>query len=73
MDFSLIENSVTISNVDKYAAIIGEKPSLGARSPVLWNAAFKKLDLNYRMLPFDVSEDNILIYFNILKKMFNFQ
>ena len=40
MDYSLIENKIDIGHLDKYAAIIGENPSSGARSPTLWNAAF---------------------------------
>jgi shikimate dehydrogenase len=38
-----------------FAAILGASPSRGARSPVLWNAAFEAHGLNARMLPFDVT------------------
>ena len=43
-----------------YAAIIGETPSKGARSPLLWNAAFKAHDLDQSMVPLDVSQKNII-------------
>jgi shikimate dehydrogenase len=59
MNASLIENQVDIAHLDKYAAIIGENPSQGARSPKLWNAVFDDSELNYLMVPFDVTKDNI--------------
>ena len=34
----LIENKIKIGNIKKYTAIIGETPSIGARSPKLWNS-----------------------------------
>ena len=55
MDTSLIANQINIAHLDKYAAIIGENPSNGARSPKLWNAVFKHSNLNYSMVPMDVS------------------
>ena len=45
MNLSLIGNQIKIDHLDQYAAIIGESPSKGARSPKLWNAAFQKLIL----------------------------
>ncbi len=59
MDASLIENRVNIIHLDKYAAIIGEKPSQGARSPELWNAVFDNNGLNYSMVPLDVTKENV--------------
>jgi shikimate dehydrogenase len=59
MDASLIENQVDIARLDKYAAIIGELPSQGARSPKLWNAVFDDSGLNYSMVPFDVTKSNV--------------
>ena len=47
--FDLINNQIKIDNLDKFAVIIGKNPSLNARSPVLWNAAFKANNLNYSM------------------------
>jgi len=60
MNTSLITNIVNINNLEKYAAIIGEKPSTGARSPKLWNAVFRMSSLNYSMVPLDVTRDNIV-------------
>jgi len=54
----LIENQLNFAN-KKFAAIIGENPSSGARSPKLWNAVFKELNLDVSMLPIDVVKKNI--------------
>ena len=56
----IINNNVSLNNLDKFAAIIGSQPSKGARSPILWNSAFKAHDLNYLMVPLDVEKDNLL-------------
>ncbi len=57
---SLISNSITnLENTEKYAAIIGENPSSGARSPKLWDAAFKDNKIDAVMHPFDVTRDNL--------------
>ena len=60
MDYSLIDNQIDIGRIDKYAAIIGESPSDGARSPNLWNAAFESSGLKYSMVPLDVQKQNII-------------
>jgi len=39
--------------------IIGERPSQGAKSPVLWNAAYQGLGMDAGFLPFDVSSDGL--------------
>ena len=44
---------------ERFAGIIGERPSQSAKSPVLWNAAFKGLGLNAIFLPFDVDESKL--------------
>ena len=44
---------------DSFAAIIGERPSLTARSPRLWNAAFRALNRNSRFLALDVTPDRL--------------
>lgn len=66
MNNSLIENKIDVAVLDKYAAIIGEKPSNGARSPELWNKVFKESDLNYKMVPIDVSENKLKNLLNSL-------
>ncbi len=42
-----------------FAAILGESPSRGARSPGLWNAAFRSLGISAAMHPFDVPRGNL--------------
>ena len=42
-----------------YTAIIGLQPSKGARSPILWNAAYNFLHSTSKMIPLDVSISNI--------------
>lgn len=57
---NLIENIIDFDKLGLYAAIIGETPSKGARSPLLWNAAFKAHDLDQSMIPLDVNQKNII-------------
>ncbi|MBM3602075.1 MAG: shikimate dehydrogenase [Alphaproteobacteria bacterium] len=49
----LIDNPVQLTT-GRYAAILGLSPSKGARSPVLWNAAFEAAHIDARMVPMDV-------------------
>ena len=42
---NLIDNNIDEKNIKNFVAIIGETPSKGARSPVLWNRAFKNLSI----------------------------
>ena len=62
----LVENKIDFEKLDLYAAIIGETPSKGARSPLLWNAAFKAHNLDQSMIPFDVNQKNIFQLLNEL-------
>ena len=48
-----------LAEMSQFAAILGESPSKGARSPLLWNAAFKALNIECEMLPMDVSSENL--------------
>ncbi|MGD9079388.1 MAG: hypothetical protein PVG96_08610 [Desulfobacterales bacterium] len=58
LDF--IDNkNLNLSQTDYYAAILGESPSKGAKSPALWNAAFKGLGLAGIMHPMDVQPDRL--------------
>ena len=68
MNSSLVGNQITIDHLDQYAAIIGESPSKGARSPKLWNAVFKDCDLNCKMIPLDVDNENIINLLNDLNE-----
>lgn len=53
-----IGNPVTIAT-ERYAAILGATPSKGARSPTLWNAAFKAAGIDAVMHPMDVTADDL--------------
>ena len=55
----LILNEFDGSSLDKFAVIIGSNPSKTARSPLLWNSAFKAHGLNMRMLPMDIEKKNL--------------
>ena len=51
-----ILNNVDVKPFDNFTAIIGANPSKGARSPILWNAAFGVLGKNVTMVPFDIGD-----------------
>ena len=56
----VIENKgLDLEQTDYYAAILGESPSKGAKSPSLWNAAFKELKLSGMMHPMDVRTERL--------------
>jgi len=65
IDINLMTNQVSelVTNTficDKqYAAIIGLTPSKGARSPILWNAAFEAANKSTKMYPLDVIPENL--------------
>ena len=51
----LLDNTID-DTTERYAAILGLSPSKGARSPMLWNAAFAAAGADAVMHPFDVGE-----------------
>ena len=55
---NLVENNI-LKFENQYATIIGLNPSKGARSPVLWNAAFKEFGMSMKMFPLDVERRNV--------------
>jgi shikimate dehydrogenase len=56
----VIENkNLNLEATEAYAAILGESPSKGARSPLLWNHAFEELDIAGFMHPMDVVSDKL--------------
>lgn len=65
---SLIANKVDLYGCDYYAAIIGENPSKGARSPLLWNAAFDTFGIRAKMLPLDIADPKLVDLINELEK-----
>lgn len=66
--FDFISNRVEIDKLERFAVIIGKNPSKNARSPLLWNAAFKANNLNYSMIPVDVDLENLEIVLNFLQQ-----
>jgi shikimate dehydrogenase len=66
-----IENKIKNKN-KKYTLIVGRAPSKGARSPKLWNKAYKVLNLKVKMEPADLPQRNIKDFFNFIKKDKNF-
>jgi shikimate dehydrogenase len=68
----LTKNQVDYPDGKKYAAIIGEAPSKGARSPVLWDAAFDAHKVEARMLPLDVDLQNLNALLSALEIDCNF-
>ncbi|MGB1006871.1 MAG: hypothetical protein ACPGVX_06820, partial [Thalassobaculaceae bacterium] len=63
---ALIGNEVRPTTA-RFAAILGLTPSKGARSPVLWNAAFEAAGDNACMVPMDVSEANLAALVDVLR------
>ena len=55
----LISNEVILGNHSHYCAILGESPSKGARSPVLWNECFNDQNISCYFYPFDVSSQTL--------------
>jgi shikimate dehydrogenase len=66
-----IENQIKFEN-KKYTLIVGTAPSKGARSPKLWNKAYKALKLKVKMEPADLPQKNVKDFFNFIKKDKNF-
>jgi shikimate dehydrogenase len=64
----LIDNSIDIDPKEDFAAIIGQIPSKGARSPLLWNAVFEEIGIHTKMIPLDVSAQNIHLLIDVLSK-----
>ena len=64
----IIENEIKEPNLDFYSVIVGTKPSVGARSPSLWNKVYKYEEKKVRMVPLDVREEKIEQLFNYLKQ-----
>jgi shikimate dehydrogenase len=67
-----LDNFLNIKPSEKYAGILGANPSEGARSPILWNGAFKAYGLNRKMYPMDVADSNLVGLLDYLDKDNNF-
>lgn len=51
---ALFSNAPDLGATPRYAGIVGERPSQGARSPSLWNAVFTASNAPVKFHPFDV-------------------
>ena len=68
----LISNTLSYPSNQPYAAILGESPSKGARSPLLWNAAFSAQGINAEMVALDITTDKLETVLRVLKDDVNF-
>ena len=41
--------------MENYTLILGENPSKGARSPVLWNKTYSHFNISQKMYPKDIA------------------
>ena len=65
----LIENQIENNlNIKNFALIIGLSPSTGARSPKLWNRAYKSINRSCKMFPADVTKKKLFKLMGLLKK-----
>lgn len=69
---SVIENNIILDDDKIFAAILGSTPSYGARSPKLWNMAFKAHGVDATMHPLDIRPSRIYRVLEILEAESNF-
>ncbi len=70
---NFINNKLNLKKKTKFTLIIGSSPSKGARSPLLWNNAYRSFGQKTRMYPADVSDKNLKSLIKFLKFEKNFQ
>ena len=63
----ILNNKINFKEKNNFALIIGLTPSKGARSPALWNSAYKFFNKKTKMFPADVKEKNLGKLCNYLK------
>jgi len=63
-----IDNTIKLKNLKKFSLIIGNSPSKGARSPILWNKVYRSLKLKQLMLPADIKSENFDKFIYFIKK-----
>ncbi len=61
-----------MSKNEQYSAILGLKPSKGARSPKLWNKVYRHIKSKRRMIPIDIKKKDFKKKFLELSKDKNF-
>ena len=67
-----ISNRINLKNNNRFVLIIGSGPSKGARSPKLWNSAYRFFKKKIKMYPADVDENNLKEFCRYLKSDKNF-
>ena len=60
-------NNVELPECNFYSAILGLNPSKGARSPSLWNSAYREFGIDAEMIPIDVTPENFEKLMGILE------
>jgi shikimate dehydrogenase len=65
---ALAENAIVYPDGRLFAVILGANPSQGARSPGLWNAAFRAHGLDAEMLPIDILPARLNGMLDLLEK-----
>jgi len=68
IEFLENEQTPDFASTNFFAGIIGESPSQGAKSPELWNVAFKECGLSGVMHPIDVRSENLKSLVNGLRE-----
>lgn len=68
----ICSNELTPTSHSSFAAIIGERPSKGARSPTLWNKAFAAHGIDCIMVPLDVEAPKVPELFEVLESTDSF-
>ena len=63
---TLADNPLAYPEGKPFAAILGANPSRGARSPALWNAAFRAHGVEAEMLPIDVPAERLDALLDVL-------
>jgi len=69
---NILKNKIKLNEKKKFSLIIGYNPSQGARSPKLWNRAYKKLKIFKKMYPADVDRKNLQRLVNNIRSCENF-
>lgn len=65
----LVSNTLNdLSSWTLFAGILGDRPSTYAKSPSIWNPAFKALELNALYVPFDVPEGSLEPMIDVLRE-----
>ncbi len=62
-----LKNKINLKAKNNFALILGSSPSKGARSPILWNNAYKFFGKKIKMFPADISEKNLKDFSMFLK------